>query len=136
MIMSATVITKPKVEIAPDLLKKIKEQSQLEGQVILHFIYTNLTFYPGLIRIWPTSYLFDRDSEHQSNLVHVEKITMYPTWQEVHPLTNTYFTLVFSKLPKACEVFDFVEICGGQGGGFEVKDIERNETDVYYLRLV
>lgn len=133
--MGATIIEKPKVEIDPDLLEQIKTQTQMEGQVIIHFLYANLTLAYGLIRIWPTSFLYDLDSDHRSQLVHVENITLFPQWQEVNPFTATHFTLIFSRLPKNCLAFDFIEECGGQGGGFEVRSIQRNNSDVYYVRL-
>ena len=134
--MGATIIEKPKVEIDPDLLNQIKTSFDYEGQVILHFLYANLSLAYGMIRIWPSSYLFDLHSNHRSDLVHVENISLFPKWQEVNPFTATHFTLIFSRLPKSCTVFDFLEECGGQGGGFEVRNIQRNETDVYYLRLL
>jgi hypothetical protein len=40
----------------------------------------------------------------------------------------------FSALPKECKVFDFVEEVI-HGSGFLVTDIERNESDVYTLKL-
>ena len=44
------------------------------------------------------------------------------------------FTLIFSALPKECKVFDFVEEVI-QRKRFLVTDIERNESDVYTLKL-
>jgi hypothetical protein len=133
--MSTTVITKPKVEIAPDLLAKLRTQTEEAGQVILHFLHYNWSFYPSKIRIWPSSYLFDIHSDHRSELVHAENITWYPEWMDVPPMGVDFFTLIFSGLPKSCTVFDFEEHCHNQAGAFVVRNIARNESDVYYLRL-
>jgi len=134
--MSTTVITKPKVDIAPSLLRKIKEQTEEMGQVVLHFIYnTPPNVEDMLIRIWPTTFLYDQDSAHKSDMVHVENITLYPVWYRCPPGTTTFFTLIFSGLPKSCTTFDFIEHCTNQAGAFEVRDIARNDSDVYFLRM-
>ena len=133
--MSTSIITKPKVQISPGLLDQIKSQTEEAGQVVLHFIIRNGGLWPMGIRIWPTSFLYDQGSEHVSDLVHVENITMAPNWQEVPPLTETFFTLIFSGLPKSCTSFDFEEQCNSEGGQFFCKGIERNEMDVYYLEI-
>lgn len=131
----ATVITKPKVDITPDLLEEIKTSTSYEGQVILHFVYTILgNPTENKIRIWPSSFLYDHDSNHRSELVHVENISLYPEWLQCTKKHN-YFTLIFSALPKSCTTFDFVEHCGNQFGAFEVRNISRNDTDVYFIRL-
>ena len=134
-LMSVSVITKPKVHIAPDLLKQLRDQPEEAGQVIIHFIFRNLHPWSTLIRIWPTTYLYDQDSDHISELVHAENISMYPTWQEVPPLSQSFFTLIFSGLPKSCSVFDFEEVCDGAGGEFALSGISRNEMDVYYIEV-
>lgn len=134
--MSTTVITKPKVEIDPKLLKEIKTQVHELGQVVLHFIYTvPQSLYPSYIRIWPTTFLYDKGSAHKSELVHIENISLYPTWYECQPGGKYYFTLIFSGLPKSCTSFDFIEHCTNQAGAFAVHDISRNNSDVYYLRM-
>ena len=46
-----------------------------------------------------------------------------------------WFTLIFSGLPKDCKLFDFVEEIP-QEGGFLVTDIDRNESDVYTIKLI
>ncbi len=133
--MSTTVITKPKVDISPELLKEIKTVVHEQGQVVLHFILYNLSTHESAIRIWPTSYLYDNQSSHVSDLMHVENITMFPVWQTIPPLSTSYFTLIFSGLPRACSSFDFVEDCKGSPGAWSLKGISRNESDVYYLRI-
>ncbi len=130
-----TVITKPKVHISPGLLDQIKEQTEEIGQVVLHFIVINPTPFPMGIRIWPTTYLYDNGSDHVSEMVHVEKIVMAPEWQEVGGFAETYFTLIFSGLPKGCTSFDFVEACASEGGEIVCRGIERNSSDVYYLAM-
>jgi len=133
--MSTTVITKPKVEIAPDLLKEIKSQIHEMGQVVIHFLFSvsQQSAYGTGIRIWPTTYLFPHDSDHRSELVHAENITLYPQWQYVSPGGSKYFTLIFSGLPRDCATFDMIEQCTG-GGAFVVKNITRNESDIYFVR--
>jgi len=134
--MSTTVITKPKVEVSEKLLSEIKSQVHESGQVILHFIYdVPLSLYSSYIRIWPTTYLYDKGSAHTSELIHVENITLYPQWFECQPGGTFYFTLIFSGLPKSCSRFDFIEHCTNQAGAFSVLDIHRNDSDVYYLRM-
>ena len=86
------------------------------------------------IRIWPSTYLFDLHSDHVSSLVHVEGISMFPTWT-ITAAGSSAFTLIFSKLPKACHVFDLVEDCDGSPGAFKVTGIKRTSDDVYYVRL-
>ena len=132
--MSA-VITKPKVDISPDLLRQIETQIHEAGQVVLHFLIKNTSTQESGIRIWPTSYLYDLGSDHVSELMHVENITMYPTWQWISGLSKTYFTLIFSGLPKTCDAFSFKELCANQAGAWCVDKIVRNNTDVYFLEI-
>ena len=135
--MCATVITKPETRVSKKLLDEIKSQTEEMGQVVLHFLFQtkNILFGDTLIRIWPTTYLYDLGSSHRSELVHVENITYYPDWFLCPAGTETYFTLVFSGLPKSCTAFDFIEHCTNQSGAFEVRNIQRNSSDVYFLQL-
>ncbi len=133
--MSSTIITKPKVDIAPSILKDLETRTKEEGQVVLHFILHNSYSESSLIRIWPSSYLFDLDSSHSSDLVHVENITLFPTWKPVPANTTVCFTLIFSGLPKSCTAFQFVEDCKGSSGAWSIDRIQRNEQDVYFLRI-
>ncbi len=134
--MSVIEIKKPKAKIDPSILAQLKTSPEEAGQVILHFIYLSFPLGEGSkIRIWPSSFLFDHHSDHRSELVHIENISLYPEWTDVHPGRQHYFSLIFSGLPKSCTFFDFVEECASQFGAFEVKNIKRNNTDVYYFLL-
>lgn len=135
--MSATVITKPEVDISPELLREIKEKTEEMGQVVLHFLFhtPDNGFGDSLIRIWPTTYLYDLHSAHKSELVHIENITYYPDWYLCPAGSETFFTLIFSGLPKSCTAFDFIEHCTNESGAFQVKNIQRNASDVYFLQL-
>lgn len=126
------IIEKPKVSISPDLLQELKEQIHEQGQVVVHCIQKANS--PTLIRIWPTTYLYDHHSAHVSDLVHAENITYFPEWKPVNQGEN-YFTLIFSGLPDSCILFDLLEHCDNQAGAFMVKSIVRNNTDVYYVEL-
>lgn len=131
-----TKIKRPKIEISPEVLKELNAQVHEMGQVVLHILFSSQTFSEGTyIRIWPSSFLFDHDSDHASELVHCENITLAPTWQVVEAGDKCYFTLIFSGLPRDCRTFDFIEYCGGQGGGFEIRNIARSESDIYYFKM-
>lgn len=134
--MGATVITNPGLEISEEIKKKLLTKTDEAGQVILHIIYKAPSSYIyALIRIWPTTYLYDHHSDHRSELVHAENITYYPEWHQCRPGVDNYFTLIFSGLPASCVMFDFIEHCDGSGGAFEVHNLIRNNTDVYYIRI-
>ncbi|MFM2392400.1 MAG: hypothetical protein RLZZ546_377 [Bacteroidota bacterium] len=134
--MSIKVLTEPSVSIEQSLLEELFSKSEEKGQVILHFLYHTPKSSIMNIRIWPTTYLFDVHSTHKSELLHVEHITLYPQWMPCLPGEKVYFTLIFSGLPKTCTMFDFVEECIGQDGGFEARNIARNNTDVYFLEMI
>lgn len=131
MVEAPAIIEKPKVEIDPELLQELNAVVQEEGQVIVHCLYLGIGW--EAIRIWPTTFLMDKNSDHSSKLVTVEKITLAPQWQWCRFGPNR-FTLIFSGLPRHCEQFDLVEQCEGDGA-FVVKDIVRNAQDVYYIRI-
>lgn len=134
--MSATIIKNPAIEISEEIKHKLLTETDEIGQVILHVIYRapgNFIF--ALIRIWPTTYLYDHHSDHRSELIHAENISYYPDWHQCIPGVDNYFTLVFSGLPSSCVMFDFIENCNGSSGAFEVHNLMRNKTDVYYIRL-
>ncbi len=129
-----TIITKPKIEISPDLLSKLETQIHEAGQVVVHCILSNASPSGMYMRIWPTTHLYPHNSDHVSELIHAENICYYPAWQEMKKGDN-YFTLIFAGLPKSCTVFDLMEDCKGSMGAFCIMNIPRNETDVYYAHL-
>lgn len=127
-----TIIEKPKVSISPEILNELKAQIHEQGQVVVHCIQ-NIEV-PTLIRIWPTTYLYDHHSEHRSDLVHAENISYFPQWKALGYGENS-FTLIFSGLPKSCIVFDLIEHCDNEGGAFKVFSITRSDSDVYYVQV-
>ena len=88
------IITRPKVDIAPDILKKLQEAIKEDGQVIVHCISGGSLFYDSYIRIWESTYLFDEQSEHVSELVHVENITIAPEWMLVPAGSIAHYSLI------------------------------------------
>ena len=125
-------VTKPK--IAPEILAQIEEQFEQEKQVIVHCCFQNNYTLGNLVRIWPSTFLEDKFTGYRSKLIFWENIAVFPYWTDIPPVKEYCFTLVFSGLPKECKVFDFVEEVM-RGSGFLVTDIERNESDVYTLKL-
>jgi len=120
---------KPVVET--DVKNALLEQVNTEQQVIVHGTYTAGAFTDG-IRIWQSTFLCDQHSAHQSKLIYTEGITNYPTWTFLAPGETIRFVLVFSGLPKSCTVFDLKEMIP-EPDGFEIKNIRRNNTDVYHV---
>lgn len=133
--MGMDVKVVPKIEVDQELLNKIKTQTNEMGQVVVHCLYQDVMPWGSAIRIWPTTFLMDSDSDHQSELIHHENISLYPHWTPCDPFSKVHFTLIFSGLPKSCVRFDLEEFCDGSGGEFVVHDIERNNSDVYYLQI-
>ncbi|PZU89412.1 MAG: hypothetical protein DI529_04285 [Chryseobacterium sp.] len=129
--MSETIV---RPYIADELLEKIKSETIEEKQVILHCCYKSEFFLEEKIRIWSSTYLVDKQSEHVSKLVHFENISLFPDWTDVPFGKEYWFTLVFSGLPKSCKVFDFIELIP-QNNGFFQEGIVRNSSDVYKIKL-
>lgn len=111
-------------------LEKIKEESQ----VTIHFKYTG-SMWGDKIRIWKSTFLHAKGSSHRSSLVHVENISVHPTWTHVSAGETINFTLIFSGLPKDCEYFDLIEDIP-EPGGFIINDIKRNNSDVYHFTML
>lgn len=125
-------ITKP--EICQEILEALQTEVQEEKQVIVHCCYP-ATFYVGnLIRIWQSTFLVDERLHHKSHLIHQENISLFPYWTAVPPMKDFWFTLIFSGLPKECRSFDLREEIPEEGG-FLVKNIKRNATDVYRVKI-
>ncbi len=131
---AATIIEKPKVEISSKLMEELEHQINEAGQVVVHCFYQASSFYGDKIRIWKTTYLFDHHSSHRSEMVHTHNISLYPIWTTLMPNQLYSFTLIFSGLPKTCTLFDLVEQIPASGA-FELRNIKRNKTDVYYVRI-
>lgn len=125
-------ITKP--EIAPEILESIKTGTLEEKQVIVHCYLPASSFWGNLVRIWKSVVLEDVESGHKCTLVHAENISFFPVWTEVPPMKDYWFTLIFTGLPKECKSFTLNENVPQQGG-FLVKNIPRNKTDVYRIKI-
>ena len=121
------VDVKKEVFIATELLTEIQEESQ----IIVH-CHMDCTEFADAARIWPSTYIIDKNSGVRNQLVHAENITMYPNWTHIEEGETLSFTLFFKGLPKSCKSFDLVEVIP-QPGGFECRDIPRNNTDVYHI---
>ncbi|MGA9212705.1 hypothetical protein [Kaistella sp.] len=127
-----TTITKP--EISPELLAALQPKVEIEKQVIIHCCFPASGFSDMMIRIWSSTFLIDESLGHRSVLIHHENISLFPYWTEVTPMKDYWFTLVFSGLPKECTSFDLKEEIPEEGG-FWIKNIKRNESDVYKVKI-
>ncbi|MDO5616897.1 MAG: hypothetical protein Q4G16_11945 [Cruoricaptor ignavus] len=125
-------IVKP--TIAEELLEALQTKVEEEKQVIVHCCFPASPYDGNLIRIWKSTFLIDRFSGHRSQLIHAENITFYPYWTIVPAMQDYWFTLVFSGLPSDCKTFDLIEEIP-QEGGFSVKNIKRNNTDIYRVKI-
>lgn len=108
-------------------------QMDVESQVIIHVTF-KANFEDHIIRIWPTTYLICQQTGKKIPVSFYDGITMYPYWTSVPEDETLRFTLIFKGLPKACRSFDFLEEIS-EPGGFSYKNIQRNNSDVYYISL-
>jgi len=122
---------KPKVDV--ETLTSIDPASLEDSYVYVHCHFEN-TSTDMLIRIWRTTFLTDRDSTARSQLVHAENISFAPQWTIIPRRGDFTFLLIFEGLPKSCLMFDMIEEIS-QPGGFHIKSIKRNETDVYHIDI-
>jgi len=122
-----------KTDIDPEVVTSI-DSSVLEDSHVYVHCYYNPTEKNTLIRIWRTTYLVDLASGSKSELLHAENISIAPQWTTIPDRTRYSFLLIFSALPKSCQRFDFREEIS-QPGGFLVKNIPRNEQDVYHVEI-
>lgn len=126
----------PKVKPAVDteILASISPSTIEEGCVYVHCRCANRGG-DLLVRIWKSTFLIDHHSSAKPQLLHAENISIAPQWLQVPQGTTHNFLLIFGSLPKSCTQFDLVEEIP-QPGGFEIRNIQRNETDVYHIDIV
>jgi hypothetical protein len=125
--------SKVKPEVEDKVLASI-EPSVIEDSFVYVHCYFDNSWEEAMIRIWKTTFLVDRVSGAKSSLVHAENISIAPVWTVIPDNRVHTFILIFSALPKTCKVFDLVEEIP-QPGGFHVRNIQRNGSDVYHVTM-
>jgi hypothetical protein len=126
------VKSQPKVDA--EVLTSI-DPSTLEDSYVYIHCYYDAPDHDALIRIWKTTFLVDAISSARSPLLHAENISVAPQWTAIPDGAPFSFLLIFAGLPKSCRKFDLHEQIP-QPGGFLVKNIQRNETDVYHINII
>lgn len=104
-------------------LLEVKTLQSEERQTIVHCACGDDYAY----RIWPSTYLIEHGTGKRAKLITAYNISFAPQWTLND---GRGFTLIFEGLSKGCAAFDLQEIIP-QEGGFEVKNIQRNQSDVY-----
>lgn len=108
--------------------RKVKTLDSKERQTIVHCIYD-----PHIaVRVWPSTFLVEKESGRRVKLITAFNISFAPEW--TFGTENNRFTLVFGGLSKGCTMFDLVEDIP-LPDPFVVKNIPRNKTDVYEVRI-
>jgi hypothetical protein len=125
----APVKSKPDVDI--ETTTHVESLTADDSFVYVHCYFQN-KWQNMLIRIWKTTFLVDGSSGTRARLIHAENISMAPAWTQIPDGREYSFLLIFSGLPKSCKTFDLVEEIS-EPGGFFVRNISRNETDVYHI---
>lgn len=125
------VKVKPKIDL--DTLTAIAPETLEDSFVYVHCYFQNTT-HDMLIRIWRSTFLIDKGSGSRSKLIHAENISFAPVWTQIPDGVTYSFLLIFEGLPKTCQQFDLIEDIP-QAGGFEVRNISRNERDVYHIDI-
>lgn len=131
IIRELPVKTKPAVET--EVLVSISPETLEDAYVYVHCHFQN-TVSDMLIRVWRTTFLVDHDFSTKAQLVHAENISYAPLWTLIPDKKSYTFLLIFSTLPKSCKSFDLIEEIA-QPGGFFVKNIQRNQQDVYHIDI-
>ena len=115
-----------------DVLVDFARKAEEKGYVVVHLLFPPQD--DGFaVRVWRTTYLLSRTTNHQSRLVHAENVNMAPRWTDVPPNKPFTCTLYFEALPKDVILFDLAEVIP-QPGGFLYRSISRNNSDVYHIR--
>ena len=128
-----TTSTKPATKTGDEIKEELLAHIDGKGIVIIH---CSLTAKNDMqTRIWDTTHLRDNNYKHKSTLLHAKNITLAPEWMDIQEGSTIKFTLIFSALPKNCEVFDLIEDVHDDSR-FTILDIEREPKDVYHLILV
>jgi hypothetical protein len=116
-----------KPNFKPEISFKPEVQEKVEQATILHCHISKASS----IRIWPDTVLLQHDGI-KKKLIQAYNIPEYPVYTRVH--SGYVFTLVFEGLDKDCKEFDLIEDIP-EPGGFVVKDIQRNKSDVYRITV-
>ena len=127
----ATII---KPNIAPELLSQLDTKFEEEKQVIVHCGFQNNYLIGNLVRIWRTTFWWINLQGTEANFYSGKISRCFPYWTEV-PVKEYWFTLIF---------LDCLKIVNSliswkkfrKEGGFLVTDIDRNESDVYTIKLI
>ncbi len=122
----------PSIEIDEKIKDELLTQFEEQEMVIVHCSFSAIIDIG--IRIWSSTFLVDRISGSKSKLLHALNIPFAPIWNLVQAGTTVRFTLIFSALPKTCEVFDLIEEIP-DSFGFEIFGINRNFSDVYNVTI-
>jgi hypothetical protein len=137
LLIKAAKVVEPPVKVKPlvdvEVLTSISPAALEDSFVYVHCYYDN-PHHDMLIRVWSTTFLIDKGSGTRSRLLHAENITFAPVWTQIPDGVQYSFLLIFEGLPKSCQQFDLVEEIP-QPGGFEVRSVPRNESDVYHLDI-
>ncbi len=99
-----------------------------ERQTIIHCVYNPL----HAVRIWPSTFLIEKESGRRAKLITAFNISFAPEWT-IGSLSNR-FTLIFEGLSKDCSQFDLMEIIS-LPEPFVVRNIQRLQSDVYNIRV-
>lgn len=117
-------IVESKSEIKPILLE--------EKQTVVH---CSMPCQIGMgARIWKSTYLIT-DGGTKIPLLFWDGISQAPYWTIIEHNGFFKFTLFFGGLPNDCKTFTLKEEIP-EPGGFEVKGIRRNKTDVYRVTVI
>lgn len=114
-------------EVKTDVKTEVKVLESEERQTIVHCSCNEDCAY----RVWPSTFLIEHGTDKRAKLITAFNISFAPQWTLND---GRGFTLIFEGLSKNCTSFDLKEIIP-QEGGFEVKDIQRNHTDVYQVNF-
>lgn len=114
-------------EVKTETKIEVKVLESEERQTIVHCACDEDYAY----RVWPSTFLIEHGTNKRAKLITAFNISFAPQWTLND---GRGFTLIFEGLSKSCTSFDLKEIIP-QEGGFEVKDIQRNHTDVYQVKF-
>jgi hypothetical protein len=130
-VIEAPVKVKPEIDV--EILESVATAGLEDSFVYVHCYFDN-PYSDMLIRVWRSTFLIDKNSGVRSKLIHAENISIAPAWTQIPGKTLYSFLLIFGGLPRGCQYFDLIEDIP-QSGGFEIRNVSRNDSDVYHLDI-